>query len=221
MNKIVTAVIVFCIFFTTIIIPGELLAEEVNILYILAHRYGLNNFLYKDNFDKYGWNITYAGVTGTINRCALGPVMHMDVLIPDFTYLTEYDAVVIGPATWQNNEPDPYGDLLSSQSALDLIAAAVDSGVVVYATCVGVRVLAAADVLDGVQVVARTGYNDEFLPEYIAAGAIFLGDDHAPVIDGNIVTTVKGQCYHNQNCEAIATAIENMQTARTAKGAKK
>ncbi len=73
------------------------------------------------------------------------------------------------------------------------------------AFCGGVRVLAAADVIAGRLV---TGH-DLYVDEYEAAGATWVGDDVPPVVDGTIITTVRGQYHSVQICEVIAEVIES------------
>lgn len=204
--KAVILRILCCLIFT-----GQIFANEVNILLIAPESYGANlNFNY-DCFENYGWNITITGTKPTINPCTWfnqtqpggAPVIRVDVLIEDITDLRAYDAVAIMPTSgWSNN---PAADLLDSPEALQLLSAAVDSGLVVYATCAGVRALAAADVIRGKEIVGHRNFSDE----YMNAGAFYMGSDHPPIVDGNIVTSVRDMYYSVQNSEAIFWALEN------------
>lgn len=206
MKKLFIIILVFNALFSC-----KVFADEVNILLILPHRYGANYNFNRDHFEKFGWTITTTGVTEVVEPCYADlPSITVDVLIADIEAVSEYDAVAIMPCTWRY-QPDPYGDLIGSEETLNLISTAVDSGLAVWATCVGPRVLAAADVLDGVVMQGRPGENDEYLQEYLDAGAIYQGTGLPPVIDGNIITTTRGQYYQRENCEAIATVIENSQ----------
>lgn len=184
-------------------------AQEVDALVIVPNYYGANLNFNLDNLQNFGWNITTAGVSASARPCpSYGgprgcPILTLDMIVSDIGEITDYDVVAIMPGSmWVSS---PYGDLLASQTVLDLIADAVDQDLVVFAPCGSVRVLAAADVLDGVTVTGHT----RFQAEYLAAGATFLGGNLAPVIDGKIVTATRGMYFHETNCEAIAVALES------------
>jgi putative intracellular protease/amidase len=191
--------------------------EGVNVLLLLPDHYGANYYLNKDNFELFGWDVTVAGVEKTIGPCTSFAAQHgcravaVDVLISDVADITAYDVLAIMPSTRFTSgrgSEEPYGDLLESQEALDLIASAVEEGLVVYAPCAGVRVLAAADVINGKNVTGRSQFKDE----YSAAGATHIGGSPPPVIDDNIVTAMRGLYYHVQNCQAVATSLESVPT---------
>lgn len=67
--------------------------------------------------------------------------------------VTIYDCMVIMPANRFVDES--YGDLLQSPETITLVRTAAREGLALYATCAGVRVLAAARVLNGVHVTGR------------------------------------------------------------------
>lgn len=183
-------------------------ANDVNILAIIPDKYGANTYFNLDNMELFGWSVNLAGLTRVVQPCswaqsALGiPPITVDVLIDDVDDISLYDAVAIMPANWRIGEA--YDDLLDSRKALNLIGEAKDAGLVIWATCAGVRVLAAADVIAGVQVTGRIQYKSE----YVDAGAIYLGENIPPVIDQNIITSMRGQYWNKENIEAIATALE-------------
>ncbi|MBD3166100.1 hypothetical protein GF324_05860 [bacterium] len=197
---------------------GTVSAQTVEVLLILPDRYGVNYFLNRDYFQHFGWNITLTAVTDTVSPCPWGTTVYplhdlaVDVVIDSIEDVTQYDAVLISSA--YRHSGNPYGDLLNNPAALQLLVDANSSGLVVGATCSGVRVLAAADILDGVHITGRAQYEQE----YLDAGAIFLGESLPPVIDGTIVTTTKGMWYCINNCEAAADAIEATQTLRNERG---
>lgn len=189
--------------------------EGVNVLLLLPDHYGANYYLNKDNFELFGWDVTVAGVEQTIGPCTSFAAQHgcravaVDVLISDVADITAYDVLAIMPSTRFTSgrgSDEPYGDLLESQEALDLIVSAVEEGLVVYAPCAGVRVLAAADVINGKNVTGRSQFKDE----YLAASATYIGGSPPPVIDDNIVTAMRGLYYHVQNCQAVATSLESV-----------
>ncbi|MBN2227000.1 MAG: VCBS repeat-containing protein [candidate division Zixibacteria bacterium] len=182
--------------------------DDINILLVMDNHYGAN-FNYNDgnpnilqHFEDYRWDVTIAALTDSIYPCTYAasvgspwfPVNRIFTSIPD---ITQYDCISIMPG-------DSHDSLRADQDALDLIALAADEELVVSAWCRATWVLATADVIEGREIVGKTDY----LAEYVAAGAIFLGDDHPPVIDGNIVTSVRSRFYRTEMCEAIAQAID-------------
>ena len=199
--------------------PESRTAGEVEVLAIYAEKWGANSFFNQDDYDRMGWHVTTAGLTSTVQPCnwfnsttGIGPIT-VDVLISEITDVTAYDVVVIMPGRSQKIA-DPFADLINSPETLTLLQNAVNNGIYVWATCAGVRVFAAADIINGRQVVG----NDRFQAEYEAAGAVYLGDDHPPVIDGPVITTMRGMYYHHHNNEAIARAIEQNTAARRSTG---
>jgi hypothetical protein len=168
--------------------------EDVNVLVMLADFYGANTQLNLDNFDLFGWNVTLTGVQETIRPCRDFAAQHgcpgleVDVLVSEIADVTAYDALLLMPASRYVRES--FGDLLGSQDALDLLATAAEEGLVVYGTCTGQRVLNAAGLAQDLQVL----------------------DSAQPVIADNIVVTRRGAYNHIPNCNAIATALENVLT---------
>ncbi len=189
--------------------------KEIRALLLISKNYGLNYFLMRDVFDQFGWKVIHTGVLDSITAC---PPVHEQLgihpIVPDIPLLeiedlSEYDCLVIPPGSGNYNPvPDAFGDLLGSDRALALIRKAVQNGLPVFAICSGARVLAAADVIRGKRLVG----SPRFAGEYEEAGAIYIGNegnDHAPVIDGNIITGTRGQYYNLANCQAVATVVEN------------
>jgi hypothetical protein len=165
----------------------------------MDHDYGANYHYIRPILEQYGWNVTITGLFETLEPCAYQSVtttLDVDVLISEISDISEYDAISIMPGSSHDN-------LRASQAALDLIRGAVDAGIVVSAWCRGVRVLATADVLDGVNITGHADYREE----YEAAGATF-NELVPPVIDGNIVTGVRSRFYRTEMCIAIATALD-------------
>ncbi|MBN1423419.1 DJ-1/PfpI family protein [Candidatus Fermentibacteria bacterium] len=180
----------------------------VEALVIVPQHYGANAFFYLNDFRLFGWHITITGTADTIAACAgfagpLGcPPLGVDLRLDEITDITAYDVVAIMSSAQPGTSPAQ--DLLNSPHALDLIHTAVDSGLAVAAWCASVRVLAAADVLDGVSVTGSPAYQSE----YEAAGATFVGGNHYPVVDENIVTCARGRYFHQENANAVARALE-------------
>ena len=170
--------------------------DPVEILLLMDHGYGGNVPFIINILERFEWSITTAGLTENLTSCDyLGDeVFTVDMLITEVSDLTEFDIVSIMPG-------DSHDLLRTNQTSLNLISSAVDQGLVVSAWCRGVRVLAAADVIDGRNI---TG-NADYVTEYEAAGATF-NELVPPIIDGNIVTGVRSRYYRDEMCEAIATA---------------
>lgn len=187
-------------------------AGDVEMLYLIPKNFGLNSFLMRDVFDQYGWHVTVVGVEDSITACP--PVyqqLGIHPVLPDFRAsdigdVMKYDCLVIPPGSGSYYPvPDPFADLLGNAYALRLIREAAEADLPVYATCAGVHVLAEADLIRG----RRVGGSPRFEEKYIAAGAVYVGRDHPPVIDGNIITSARGLYYNVINCQAIATALED------------
>ncbi|MGD9344576.1 MAG: DJ-1/PfpI family protein [Candidatus Aminicenantes bacterium] len=190
---------------------GKMSSKEINLLLLVARNYGLNYFLNKDIFEQYGWNLILAGALDSIPACppvaeqvGVEPVVP-DVLVSDIKDVKDYDAVIVMPAAGSYNPvPNPFGDLLKDPTVLKLIASAEKEGLAISAACAGVRVLAAAGVIQRKKVVG----SPRFRKEYEEAGAVFLGKDHPPAIEGHVITGARGLYYGYANCQAVATSIE-------------
>ncbi|MCF7823264.1 MAG: DJ-1/PfpI family protein [Candidatus Marinimicrobia bacterium] len=177
-------------------------AENMHILAIYSQNYGLNANFNRYNMEQYGWEVTTAGVDSLILACAGGPAVRVDKLMSQISDVAVFDAIVI----FSSNRfvENPYGDLIGSRATMNLLAKANNLNIPIWATCAGVRVLAAANILNGVSVTGRK----EFTNEYTAAGANYLGEDCRPVIDGNIITCMRGQYYNRVVMEAILSVWE-------------
>ena len=184
-------------------------STDIRVLLLTDNQYGANynyhdaNNSILEHFESYGWNLTLAALQNQVYPCSYAsgvgalPII-VDTIFTDIDHISDFDAIVILPnTTGQSN-------VIADQAALDLISEAVDSGLVVGAFCKSVRVLAHADVIQGLKVVGNADYQSE----YEAAGAIFLGNDHPPVIQNNIVTGVRSRFYRTEICEAIKLALD-------------
>lgn len=194
--------------------------RDIRALFLVSKNYGLNYFLMRDVMDLFGWKVIHTGVSDKIEACP--PVreqLKIHPVIPDIPLLAiedldDFDCLVIPPGAGNYNPvPDSFADLLGSPEALSLVKKAAEKGLPVFAMCSGSRVLAAADIVRGKKMVG----SPRFVEEYLAAGAVYVGNernDHAPVIDGNIITGTRGQYYNVTNCQAIASLIEDRQRSR-------
>lgn len=191
--------------------------QGVNALILAPRNLGANYYLLRDVIEEYGWNVTHTGVLDSVTPCPWfanhGQVFSLipDVKIEDIEEIGYYDCLIIAPSTG-NAAPieNALGDVIDSPHALRLIRRAVYYGLAVFATCAGVRTLAAADVLHGRFIVG----SPRFREEYIEAGAHYIGrprNDNPPTIDRNIITCARGQYYNYANVMAVATIIEDNQ----------
>ncbi|UCE17257.1 MAG: DJ-1/PfpI family protein [Gemmatimonadota bacterium] len=195
-----------CVFLTVTFIRGAL-GQDVNILILIPSNYGTNYHLDRDDFELFGWDVTLAGITETVAACPVyggplgAPALTVDILVSDITDVADYDIV----AVMSGGGNDACADLLASQDALDLIGEAAQSGLVVAGFCPAVRVLAAAGVIDGRRVTGSPTYQNE----YATAGATYVSGT-TPVIDGNVVTSMMGDSFSWENCEALARVHEHL-----------
>jgi putative intracellular protease/amidase len=192
-------------------------AENVKILIVIPDHYGANYFLALNDFERIGWDITTTGVNQFCNPCQsyaaglLCPSIPVDLRIANIPDVTVYDIVLVTSGSFYDG--NACGDLIASPEAMQLLVDANEAGMVVAGYCTGVRALAASGILSGVPV---TG-NPNYASEYIAAGATWLGPQLPPVVSGNIVTTCRGMYFHVENAEAIALALENLQSQTASK----
>jgi putative intracellular protease/amidase len=186
-------------FLSNVTITETKSTNQVKILFIMDNDYGANYHFIRPILEGWGWEVTLAGTAMTIEPCDYqsgSETLDMDMLISEVSNILDYDAISVMPG-------NSHEGLLNSQDALNLIKSAADMGIVVSAWCRAVRVLAAADVIDGRNV---SGHAD-YASEYIEAGANYIPGDVPPIIDGNIVTTVRSKFYRPDMCIAIAKAI--------------
>jgi len=180
--------------------------EGLKVLAFIGQEYGANYQLIdsavyiKDYFDRYGWDLTTTGITPVVYPCSFASArgaqpITVDVLASDISDLSQYDALVLLPAD------GAYETELTHPEVLSLVSSAVDQGLIVAAWCRAVRVLAAADVIDGKKVTGHADYQSE----YEAAGATYMGNV-PPVTDGNLVTIIRSNFYRTEGCEAIYKA---------------
>jgi len=170
---------------------------EIRILMLFGDHVGGYSYFTSDRWEQCGWGLTSAGLQPTLSPCPLGVPFNVDTLITEITDLSDYDCVAIMQSSAYNGTS--HDDLLASPEALALVQQAVADSLLVVASCGGVRVLAAADVIDGVTVTGYAAYSQE----YIDAGAIWVGDGVPPVLDGRILTSSAGRYYCNQITEVM------------------
>jgi hypothetical protein len=184
--------------------------KGVNVLLLFDDRFGANNYLNRDLFEQYGWNITISGLRDVIPGCdffsesfkvpPIKPAIKFDKIVN----IDYYDALAIMPAT-SYYQPDPFGHLMKNKTALSLVKSAVNKNIPVLTICSGTRVLAAADVIRGKKVLGQAPFKNE----YERAGAVYLGKDGPPQREGSIVTGSRDQYYNYSVSTALSTMIED------------
>ena len=183
--------------------------DNANILILVAGGVGITYYHAKDKFETWGWNVDTAGVSPSVVSCPRQnpQVINSDYLISEISWskLQEYDCIFVpSGGHWDG--------LSSYQPTLDLIFHAYHSGLILSSLCIGIVVLARADILSGVRIA-----NSPNVLSYIeGVGCIMLED--SVVTDKRIVTGGTGGGLYgggasvaptNETCEAIATAINN------------
>ncbi|MFZ1946799.1 MAG: DJ-1/PfpI family protein [bacterium] len=207
----VFAVVLVITFASGLAGPGEQASAEsgsgqVKALLLVSAPYGGNYNLLRDVMDVFGWETITVGVTPTVNPCFYGGAMTVDSVVTEIADVWKYDCLIITPA----NKADSHRQLLNSPEALALVREAQADTLLVAAFCGGTRVLAAADIVEGVLVTGAP----EFMQEYVDSGAIWAGDAVPPVLDGNILTSRRGQYYCYDVVELMRTAIDSLRTLR-------
>ena len=179
--------------------PADASTQEdpIKILFVMDFDFGLNYGPIRTIFERFGWEVTTTALNGTLTSCdyASNYELSVDILLTEISDVTEYDILTIIPG-------ESHASLLVNDTALDLIRDAVSQNMVVTAWCRAVRVLAAADVIDGKNVTGHVDYQ----AEYEAAGATFF-ESSPPITDGNIITSVRSNFYRDETCNAIAAAV--------------
>lgn len=182
--------------------------QGVRVLAVVGRNYGANTFLYLNNFELLGWDVTLAGLTASVAPCpfyakGIGcPSLAPDILISDSTDISEYDVLAIMPASGKS--PSPYSDLMASDNMLRILEQANERGMIITGQCYSARLFSAADILTGKTVLTTDRY--QTLVE--TAGGEFAGSPHPPHASGNLVTAVNGLYYNTEYMDAVAAAIQ-------------
>jgi len=183
-------------------------------LFFVPHYYGANYFLMRDAYEYMGWDVTHVSVSDTCQPCpAFAKVGDIPPIIPDkmvsqISNFNKYKVLSIVPSPGNFYKiQDPYQDIIGSKEALRFIDVAYENDLAVYAMCAGVKVLAAANIIQGKNIVGSS----RFKQDYTEADAIYQGNDkndNPPLIDGNIITGTRGQTYNYTNAETVTSVAE-------------
>ncbi|MCF7919194.1 MAG: DJ-1/PfpI family protein [Candidatus Cloacimonetes bacterium] len=199
------------LYFIILVSVTSLSAENVKALMILPDNYGANFYCYLELCRNLGWDITTASVNQVVTPCPsyAAPLgcgnITVDSLICEISDVTIYDCIMIHSST--SFSGNPYYEFLNDVDTMLLLGLADAADIVIWTSCAGVRLLGVAGIAQGVSMQCPAGYQNELT----AAGANIVGEKIPPVIDGNIITTMRGQFYTQQNVYAILTALKNLQ----------
>jgi putative intracellular protease/amidase len=192
-----------CLFTTPVnaYMPGH------KVMILAANSVGDTYFPAKRYFQFWGWKVTTAGLTPSVTSCLnTNPrPVPVDIVISEITenILAEYDCVFIPSG-------GHWSALLNDATTLTLISDAYNLGLIISSLCVGIRVLAGADIVDGV----RIAYDSNSATQVTAAGGITV--DARVVTDQRIVTGTTGGGFTGggaslaptlEVCEAITILI--------------
>jgi len=188
--------------------PGEPRAPNaVKALLLVDDLYGSslniedskNNIL--ENFSSYGWDITVASCNAEVSPSQLAIQQGCEVLRPDMRTneldnALDWDVIVIAPG-------ESYDHLAKCPFVLNALALARVNSIPVVAWCKGVQVLAAADVVQGLEITGHPDYTEE----YLAAGAKYKGNVNQPIED-QMVITCRDEEFRQEMCELIRQVVE-------------
>jgi len=195
-----------------ILISTNVWGDNTRVLILLPDNFGANYSLFREVFEYLGFEITVTGLTETVQPCAsyAGPLgiapVTVDYLTSEVPDVSLYDCLAVMSST-QYGGNDPCAAMMDDVYSLLLLYNAEQQNKAIWATCSGVRMLAAAGVIYGCDVTGSSAFADE----YTFAGGTFLGGHLPPVVDGNIITTTRGQYYMHQNCEVILSVLSELE----------
>jgi hypothetical protein len=136
-------------------------------------------------------------------------IIQPDMMTYQLDNALEWDLIVIAPGGSQLQ-------LMNCPFVLNLLEQARDNDIPIAAWCRGVRVLAEADIIDGVEITGHAEFEDE----YLAAGAVYLGSFEPPTEDQNIITCVNAKIYRQEMCELIHKTVDNLTILRESRARK-
>jgi len=200
--------------------------DPIRALALTDSRYGANWNIadglpsISGEFADMGWQVDLVSVLPLVEPCAWAagrglPTLEPGLRVGDIGEATAWEVIVVLPG-------QDYDSLLTAPAALDLVRKAEAAGLAIASFCRGARVLARAGVLAGRHMTGHADYE----AEYLAAGAIYHGyadkagksDAPPPLVDGNLVTSMRSNYFRRQACEAIRVAAENARAARKGRG---
>jgi putative intracellular protease/amidase len=178
------------------------------ILVLAATGVGDTYFIAKNQFESWGWIVATAGLTQSVTSCPnTNPrPIGISILISevDNNTLSQYECIFIpSGGHWQA--------LSNDGTTLNLILNAFNMGLVISSLCVGIVVLARANIVNGV----RIAYDVNSMGEVVAAGGIIVYErvvSHRRIVTGGTGGGPAGggasEAPTIEVCEAIAELIE-------------
>ena len=155
---------------------------DVNILSLIANGVGNTYFTVIDQFEKWGWNVTTAGLSDNHTGCPnKDPILvTSDILVSEINNVSHYDCIFIASGAQHKL-------LRIRQSVLDLIKTAYNEGLIISTLCASTVILADAGIINDTKVTGHSIYKTEVE----AAGGIF--DLNVKVVsDKRVVTGAVG-----------------------------
>lgn len=185
--------------------------SDPQILLFAPRQYGTNyniddaTLSIRDQMERFGWDLTVIGNGTSVNPCPVGASVYGNVPFDlDKNYrdvianIKKYDCLTLLPTTGE------YEEVVDDPEFIDFIQLVHDSDLVIACWCRAITVLAAADLLQGVKVAT----DSDFEQLVIDAGGIYMGDNIPPIVQGNLITSVRSSFYRTEMCETTKTMVD-------------
>ncbi|MFW9972024.1 MAG: DJ-1/PfpI family protein [Candidatus Odinarchaeota archaeon] len=189
------------------LIPVRAYTPGHKVMILVAFGVGETYFPVKGKFESWGWEVTTAGLTSSIISCPnVNPrPVPIDILISEINNdtLSQYECIFIPSGGHWNA-------LAYDATTLTTILNAYNLGLVISSLCIGIVVIARADIVNGV----RIAYDSNSASYVISYGGITVSKE--VVTDQRIVTGGTGggptgggasQAPTIEVCKAIANLI--------------
>ncbi len=182
-------------------VPGH------RVMILAANGVGETYFSAKNKFESWGWSVITAGLTSSVTSCPnTNPrPVPVNILISEVNNntLSQYECIFIpSGGHWL--------ELLNDITTLDLISDAYNLGLIISSLCVGIRVLAAANIVSGINI----AYDINSASDVLAAGGITVNErviSHRRIVTGGTGGGPSGggasQAPTIAVCEAIADIL--------------
>jgi putative intracellular protease/amidase len=178
-----------------------------SVMILAANSVGDTYWPAKSKFESWGWTVTTAGLTASVTSCLnTNPrPVPVDILISDVNndLLSQYECIFVPSG-------GHWSALLNNPTTLNLIYEAYNLGLIISSLCVGIRVIAGANILDGV----RVAYDSNSAANVAAAGGITVNErvvTHRRIVTGTTGGGPTGggasQAPTIEVCEAIADIL--------------
>ncbi len=208
--NVVLGVLAICLALS-LSLPAQRVADlspGVQVLAMLADPYGANTYLIKDQLERMGWDVTFAGIRTTVPACSrLCSTYFVDTTIDEIDSALDYDVLVVMPTPGTfTRKPNPVGDLRDSEKAVNLVKEAFDNGLTLYTGCSGILLFGDAGCLDGASVIAHR--NRAANCRSYGADCTIGSASTAPMIDGSLVTATNQRVWPIEIAAAIGRSLD-------------